>query len=218
VQSGTTLPEVSEAWAAPGLVRSHGMRTDSGLDIAPLGAGDGAGAAAVQRLLDGELGEGMYGVRGLLADAADPTAGVWLAREPAAPGVAGAAVARLLVPADAVYYERFGPEATDLFRGTVGSLEAVAVEASFRRRGLGGRLASLSLGWMRQVGCDAAIALSWLSGRPDSSPPLFRRLGFREGPTVERFYAAESIANDWSCPVCGQPCRCGATLFTLRLT
>ena len=192
------------------------MRTDPGTEIAPLGAGDAAGAAAVQQLLNRELGAGMYGVRGLLADAADPTAEVWLARGPGA-GAAGAAVARLLVPGDAGYYERFGAEATGLFDGTVGSLEAVAVDVAFRRRGLGGRLTSLMLDWMRQAGCDAAIALSWLSGRPDSSPPLFRRLGFREGPTIERFYAAESIENDWACPVCGQPCTCAATLFTLRL-
>jgi GNAT superfamily N-acetyltransferase len=191
------------------------MRAGSDVEIARLRPGDAAAAAVVRRLLNDELGDGMYGVAGLLADAADPTAGVWLAGNDRP---TGAAVARLLVPEDAGYYQRFGSEATALFGGTVGSVEAVAVEPAFRRRGIGALLATTTVDWMRGQGCQAVVALSWLSGRPDSSPPLFRRLGFREGPTVERFYAAESVENHWSCPVCGQPCTCGATLFTLRLS
>ncbi len=191
------------------------MRGDPGTEIAELRPGDAAGAAIARRLLDQGLGEGMYSVDGLLADAAEPTAGVWLARAGDAP--AGAAVARLLVPEDAAYYGRFGPGATGLFGGTVGSFEGLAVDPAFHRRGVGARLTRASLDWMRAQGCDAVVAIAWLSGRPDSSPPLFRHLGFREGPTVERFYAEESLQNDWSCPVCGQPCTCAATFFALPL-
>jgi GNAT superfamily N-acetyltransferase len=195
------------------------MATDASIAIAPLAVGDEAGAEEVRRLLDEGLGDGMYGLAGLLADAADPTAGVWSARSGAGAGtaLAGAAVARMLVPADAGYYERFGRAALDLFSGTVGSFEAVVVQTAFRRRGVGAGLTEASLAWMRERGCDAAVALSWLSGRPDSSPPLFRRLGLTEGPTVERFYERESIENAWACPVCGQPCTCAATLFSRRL-
>jgi GNAT superfamily N-acetyltransferase len=190
------------------------MRTEPSVEIAELRPGDAAGAAAAQRLLNQGLGDGMYGVEGLLADAAEPTAGVWLARagEPV-----GAAVARLLVPDDVDYYRRFGPAATGLFDGTVGSFEGLAVDPRHRRRGIGARLTLATLDWMRAQGCDVAVALAWLSGRPDSSPPLFRHLGFREGLTIERFYAEESVANDWSCPVCGQPCTCAATFFALPL-
>jgi len=191
------------------------MRGDPGTEIAELRPGDAAGAAIARRLLDQGLGEGMYSVDGLLADAAEPTAGVWLARAGDAP--AGAAVARLLVPEDAAYYGRFGPGATGLFGRTVGSFEGLAVDPAFHRRGVGARLTRASLDWMRAQGCDAVVAIAWLSGRPDSSPPLFRHLGFREGPTVERFYAEESLQNDWSCPVCGQPCTCAATFFALPL-
>lgn len=182
--------------------------------MAVLSSQDGQVATLAGHLLNQELGQGMYSREGLLEDAADPTAGVWVARPPAPVGVA---VARLLIPEDDAYYERFGAEATALFAGTVGSFEAVAVDPAWRRRGIAGRLTVTSLEWMRELGCDAAVTISWLSGRPDSSLPLFRRLGFHEGTTVERFYERESLEQGWSCPVCGRPCHCAATFFWLAL-
>lgn len=171
---------------------------------------------AAEGLLNRELGQGLYRPGRLARDAADLTAAVWIAMEAAAEPV-GAAVARLLIPEDSGYYERFGPEAVELFTDSVGSYEAVAVEPDFRRHGVGRLLTEDSLGWMRQQGCDVAVTLAWLSGSKDSSPELFRRLGFRQGPTVDRFYYEESLRDGWICPVCGGPCRCSAMLFTLRL-
>jgi len=200
------------------------VQVDPRVEVAELAAGDEAGAERVVRLLNRALGDRLYRTRGLLSDAADPTAGVWLASGASGAGAAdvtggtaGAAVARLLIPEDASYYERFGPDATALFASAVGSFEALAVDPAFRRRGIGEALTRASLAWMRRQGCDVAVTLSWLSGRPDSSPPLFRSLGFDEGRTVDRFYERESVEDDWSCPVCGQPCRCPATLFVLAL-
>jgi len=184
--------------------------------VVKLGPEDATLIVAAEGLLNRELGQGLYPPARLARDAADPTAAVWIAREAAAQPV-GAAVARLLIPEDSGYYERFGPEAVELLTGTVGSYEAVAVEPEFRRRGVGRLLTEASLGWMRLQGCDIAVTLAWLSGSMDSSPELFRRLGFRQGPTVDRFYYGESLRDGWLCPVCGGPCRCSAMLFTLRL-
>jgi len=184
-------------------------------DISPLAAGDRATAAATAALLNRELGAGLYRPEWLLEDAADPSAGVWVA---GAPVPAGAAVARLLASDDADYYRAFGPAALDLFAGAVGSFEAFAVEPDRRRHGLGTRLATVSLDWMRGRGCNSAVTLSWRSGREGSSTGVFRHLGMREGPTVERFYRDESLRNGWTCPVCCGPCSCSATLFTLALT
>jgi GNAT superfamily N-acetyltransferase len=186
-------------------------------EVSPLDAADGGTATAVAALLNRELGEGLYRPEWLLEDAASPTAGVWVT-DPAA--LAGAAVARLLGPADSDYYEAFGAAALDLFDGTgpVGSLEAVAVEPGRRRHGTGSSLVTACLEWMRERGCGAAVTVSWRSGREGASAGLFRRLGMREGPTVERFYYEESVRNGWACPVCGGPCTCAATVFTLAFT
>ena len=180
--------------------------------MTPLRPDQDVEAAAAAALLNRELGDGLYRPEWLLADAASPTAGVWLVGSPVP---RGAAVARLLAPADAGYYDRFAP-AAELFAGLVGSFEALAVEPASRRRGLGRALTVIGLDWMRERGCAAAVTISWRSGRDDSSAELFRRLGLREGRTVERFYYEESLADGWTCPVCRGPCTCSATLFTLR--
>jgi GNAT superfamily N-acetyltransferase len=184
-------------------------------DVSPLDAGDAATASAAAALFNREMGEGLYRPEWLLEDAASPSARVWVAGSPAP---AGAAVARLLAAADSDYYRAFGPPALNLFAGTVGSFEALAVEPDQRRHGVGSRLTAVSLDWMRERGCSSAVTLSWRSGRADSSAGLFRRLGMSEGPTVERFYFDESVRDGWTCPVCRGPCTCPATLFSLPLT
>jgi GNAT superfamily N-acetyltransferase len=182
--------------------------------VAELRAGNARLAEPVAVLLNRELGEGLYGAGTLLIDAADPTAAVVVAE---APGLIGAAVSRVLRPADLGYYGRFGAEGLLLSTGLPGSLEALAVEPAFRRRGAGRLLAEACISWTRAQGCNLLVTLAWRSGREDASLPLFRRLGFREGPTVDRFYLEESLRDGWSCPVCGPGCRCAATLFTFPL-
>lgn len=186
------------------------------MKIVRLRPNDTQAVKAAAALLDKELGEGMYPPTRLERDAADPTAVVWLAADQTETLV-GAAVARLLIGEDVDYYLRFGRQAVDLFRGSVGSFEAVAVDPSHRRAGVGRRLTEASLDWMAEKGCAAAITVAWESGRPDASGPMFRRMGFRQGPTVSRFYNEESIRDGWTCPVCRGPCVCAATLFTLDL-
>jgi GNAT superfamily N-acetyltransferase len=187
---------------------------DGELAVAELRADDARPAERVVALLNAQLGEGLYGAQGLLMDAADSGAAVMVAE---APQIVGAAVSRLLQPADLSYYDRFGTEARRLLTGLPASLEALAVEPGFRRRGAGGLLTQGSLSWMRSQGCSVLVTLAWRSGREDASLPLFRRLGFHEGPTVDRFYLEESLRDGWSCPVCGPGCICAATLFTFPL-
>jgi ribosomal protein S18 acetylase RimI-like enzyme len=194
------------------VVRSNGP--DDTPRIAKLGVGDAQRAGQATSLLNGELGERLYVVDYLLEDAANPAAAVLLAEQPQ---LVGAAVSRLLAATDAAYYDRFGREVRRLFAHRVGSLEALAVEPPFRRRGIGSLLARASLDWMVAQGCGIAVTLAWESGRDGASAPLFRRLGFRQGATVERFYLEESLREGWACPVCGVGCTCSATLYTLSL-
>lgn len=164
------------------------------------------------RLLNRELGDPLYSEAGLARDLDDPEAGLFVAG--AAAGAEGVALARLLVPGDIGYYERFGEAARLAFAaGMVGSLEALAVAPEARRRGLGSALVREAEAWLQAAGAAAVVVVGWDSGRPGSSLPMLRRLGYEESERVDEFYAEESERGGWTCPVDGRPCRCGAVLF-----
>ena len=178
--------------------------------------GETALLAAIEALFSRELGAGLYPSAYLRDLAGDPRAVLVAALD--GRSVAGAAGAQVLAPEDLDYYLAFGAGAiAAIRRRTVGSLEALAVEPAFRRRGIGRLLLEVRLERLRELGCDAAIAISWVSGHPGASAPLFRSAGMLEGPTVPDFYRDDSIRAGWSCPVDGTPCRCAATLFTIDL-
>ncbi len=189
------------------------MKEAVGFRMETLEAGDDEALTEVRHLFDAELGADLYSAQAMRQTAAEPTATVVVAR--AGEHLAGAAVARIQVPEDIDYYRRFGTAAQRLFTGRrVGSLEALAVLRDRRRQGLGRTLVEARLDWLRARGCDAAVAVSWVSGRPGGSAQLFRSLGFDEGPSVAEFYYEESLRDGWTCPADGNPCRCSAVLFS----
>lgn len=168
--------------------------------------------SAAMVLLNRELGEGMYSFSALHKTAAGPGSAIHVVRE--GEELAAAAVTRMLAAEDVDYYERFGRIATDLFsRHRVGSLEALAVEPRWRRRGLGRALALARIRWIAGQGGDAAAGAAWISGRPDSSEPLYRSLGFEFSDRIPDFYLEESLRDGWICPVDGGPCHCPAAFF-----
>lgn len=172
----------------------------------------------VLELLDAELGRGLYGREDMERAAADPTALVLVAFINGA--AVAAAIGRLQLPADVHYYAAFGETARLAFgSGSVGSLEALAVAPAARRRGLGSELIRRRVEWFRERSCRAAVAIAWMpvTHPRGFSAPLFRELGFREGPTIPDFYREESARDGWSCPADGTPCRCPAVFFWLPL-
>ena len=187
-----------------------------GIAVEQLGPEAESEAEEIRHLLNGELGEPLYAAEAVVDAAGDETAIVMFVRQDGK--VAAAGIARVLLAEDEAYYWPFGGAAQILFRDhTVGSLEALAVRSGNRRRGFGARLVTARVDWLGEHGCDRVVALSWLSGRPGTSAPLYRRLGFREGATVADFYFEESRRDGWLCPVCGTPCHCAAQLFWLEL-
>jgi len=194
------------------------MAEETGTIIAPLDLASAREVSQALALMDAELGAGLYGESDVRAAADDPRALVLVAREQ--DRVVAIAVGRLQAPADAGYYTAFGEPARALFaRGRVGSLEALAVAPGARRRGLGADLIRRRVEWFRSQGCSGTVAVAWMPvDHPRGySAPLFRELGFSEGPLVPDFYREESARDGWNCPSDGNPCRCGAILFWLHL-
>ncbi|MEA2646609.1 MAG: hypothetical protein QOE92_1692 [Chloroflexota bacterium] len=182
------------------------------MDTRELRPGDGAALAEAGGLLNRLLGEGMYSDARMAEIAADPEAlllGAWDGGR-----LAGAAVARLLYPEDADYYHAFGAPALQQFtHHNVGSLEAVAVEPTRQRMGIGKRLTEEKMRWLASQGRDVGVAVSWISGSASGSSPMYQRLGFAGTPPVADFYLEESIKDGWTCPACQGPCHCSASFF-----
>lgn len=131
----------------------------------------------------------------------------------------GAASATLLRREDAPFYAPFGEEAAErIGRLATGSVSAVAVAPALRGMGLGRRLVDDCLAWLAGERAELAIALSWVSGGPNTSRALFEHAGFRVVGEVPEFYREYSVRTGLVCPTCGgPPCTCAAILFEKSL-
>jgi GNAT superfamily N-acetyltransferase len=171
---------------------------------------------ACRVLLNELLGDNLYRPAKMADDAANPEALILAAKD--GDRVVGAALCRLLYPEDADYYRAFGAIALDLFSHRhVGSLEAVAVTPTRQRQGIGKRLTLSQMEWLAARGCDAAVAVSWISGGTSASGPMYERLGFVGTEPVSDFYLEESVADGWTCPYCQGACRCAGALYYTQL-
>ena len=184
------------------------------LTFSRIGPDPGRIDAAVS-LLDRSLGEGVYTADGLVRmDAYERAEGLaaWEGDD-----LVGVGVTQALVPEDNDYYDTFGRPAHDRLDGKIlGSLEGLAVAESHRRRGIASALTKRSLEWSRGMGCDLAVAIAWL-GSPSPSWQLFEQLGFEALGESATVYTDDSTENGWSCPVCGNPCRCHGRLYVKPL-
>ncbi|MGI8610555.1 MAG: GNAT family N-acetyltransferase [Candidatus Dormibacteria bacterium] len=166
-------------------------------------------------LLNENLGDPIFSSARLQEGLDDPSARLEAAHSEGR--LVGAALSRLLEPGDVDYYRRFGPEAADLFQtGPIGSLEALAVTPSARRRGAGRALLDSAVAWCQANGCRKIVAVSWISGASGTSAQLFAAAGFTMGETIPGFYLEESLRDGWNCPVCGAGCKCGGQFVYLR--
>lgn len=100
----------------------------------------------------------------------------------------------------------------------VGIIKSVAVEKNYRRRGLGTQLIIRSMQKLEEMGCDLFFAVSWDSGLKDSSPSIFKALGFTKALEISEYWKEDSrdlVTNEpkYMCPVDGNPCRCSAIFF-----
>lgn len=130
----------------------------------------------------------------------------------------GVASACPLTPKDFAFYAPFGKKTIELLqRHRVGSLQFASVREDWQGRGVGRELGQRRVAWLKSIGCDLIVALSWESGALHTSKGVFLRLGFESVGRVTDFYVGMSLQRGFTCPICGPPpCRCAASLFVKR--
>lgn len=99
-------------------------------------------------------------------------------------------------------------------RGTLGLLKTVCVEPENQGRGVATILIKECLNNLVTLGAETFICIAWKSSAGVQIGGVLSKLGFREWITLDKFWAEESISQNFSCPVCGNPpCNCSAVIY-----
>ncbi|MFI9203839.1 GNAT family N-acetyltransferase [Streptomyces sp. NPDC053048] len=189
-------------------------------DIAELGPHDRQAVTDACRLADAILGRGMFAAEQVLEDL---RGGKLLfltayAGEPSA--LVGMATARVLD--DDGYRELVAPMPPGTLPAAppsagdrrIGRLNAMAVTAPMRGRGLGSALAAYRTEWLRER-CTEAYVISWLHNGQGRSDGLLQALGWRPVTVLHDYWLPATTTGDHSCPQCGRPCHCPSLLLRL---
>ena len=102
--------------------------------------------------------------------------------------------------------------------GTAGHIRLIAVDPSWRRRGVATALVHELIDRCEALGATSHLTYAWVHG-PDGKAPMagvLTRTGFRLSRRIEGFYSGIASA---PCPACGQsPCLCPADLYLREVT
>jgi len=138
--------------------------------------------------------------------------------------VAGAAITRLVESVALAQVFPLGQEQVlnevplGQYHRTVGVVGAVAVALENRGRGVGTQLTRASMDWLRDRGATAAVSFGWKSSNGCHIAGVLRSCGFEERLEITEFWTKESASTGYSCPECGNLCKCSAIIFTRSLT
>lgn len=101
-----------------------------------------------------------------------------------------------------------------------GWLNFGAVDPAWRGHGIGRRLFSHRLDWLRAQGVEIILSIGWERRDAPTSRPLFEGHGFEPIQEFPGYYAEHR----WQCPDCGiwksedGDCRCSMTLWAKDIT
>jgi ribosomal protein S18 acetylase RimI-like enzyme len=128
----------------------------------------------------------------------------------------GVLLGRMLEKETAAEYEaqaKEGGATAGLAGQRLGLLQSVAVKPGCRGQGIGTGLSRALLDHLKRAGANAVLAVSWESGTRDSSAGMLEAVGFQRVARVAEFWKGDSLRRGYTCPRCGNPCRCAGVLY-----
>lgn len=102
-------------------------------------------------------------------------------------------------------------------KSITGVIKSVAVHPDFRHHGIGTTLTIEAMKRLEGMSTRIFTALSWDSGKPDSSPKMFEKLGYKNILRVRDYWYHDSLEKKYECPICGNPCHCNAIFYVKRV-
>lgn len=95
----------------------------------------------------------------------------------------------------------------------IGLLKSMSTEDSYRGIGIGGMLTEYLTEAMANEGINKIVAFGWEDSAGCHIEGTLLRAGYERIKRIEKFWYNDSIENQYSCPTCGNPCKCSAVLF-----
>ena len=99
----------------------------------------------------------------------------------------------------------------------VGLIQAVAVSSLYRERGIATQLTRAAMDWLRERQATIALSFGWKSPDGCHIAGVLESCGFQSVHEVDRFWFEDSKDAGYSCPSCGDVCKCAAVIFTRSL-
>lgn len=100
---------------------------------------------------------------------------------------------------------------------TVALLRSIAVRPRYRGRSIATQLTARAMYWAAEREATAALTFGWRSPQGCHIAGVMETSGFRSEADIPNFWTADSRLHDYSCPVCGDTCECGAVIFVRAL-
>lgn len=100
----------------------------------------------------------------------------------------------------------------------IGVVTTVAVDSRFQGFGIGTKLLSESLNWLREHGVHLVAMVGWKSDSGVHIGGVAKSLGFESQFEIPEYWSEDSVSHGYKCPVCGDPpCHCTAVFFLKHL-
>lgn len=184
-----------------------------------VGAPDPAVILESAALLNASLGDG-YVDPADLAELAAGGRGILVRARGKRGQLLAAATARILTPAQATALRDNLPSGAGILLAghRVGELKSSVVVPAARGRGIGTDMLRATLQFLAAGGCRYAVTASWVAvDAAHTSLGMLDRAGFTALATVPGYWADDQTAGGFTCPDCGDKCRCTAAIMALDL-
>lgn len=100
----------------------------------------------------------------------------------------------------------------------IGVISTVAVDDKFQGYGIGTKLVSECLKWLRDRNVHLVVMIGWKSVRGVHIGGVAEKLGFELQFEIPDYWSEDSVEHRYKCPVCGDPpCHCTAAVLFKHL-
>lgn len=89
----------------------------------------------------------------------------------------------------------------------------VVVDANYQKKGIGTQLLQHSL---EQLPYQEYLCVAWKKTNTTPMAKLLSNCNFQFIKTFPHYWTEDSKKRKYNCPICGNPCRCGAEIYVKR--